>query len=109
MAEEEEVKRRKEEMITVFLKVSTIYVTDTIDFIYGVNPSASADFFPEEGKIYQGGAKTYYLPKKCPKTYYFLSKKSKNILFWPAKGGQETPLAHPCGRPCVNPIKLKIL
>jgi len=29
MAEEEEVKRRKEEMITVFLKVS-IYVTDTI-------------------------------------------------------------------------------
>jgi len=37
-----------------------------------------------------GGAKTYYLPKKCTKTYYFLSKKhtnfyQKNILFWPAK------------------------
>jgi len=47
------------------------------------------------------GSKTYYLPKKCPKTYYFLSKKSKNILFWPAKGGggQEPPLALPCGRP----------
>ncbi len=47
-----------------------------------------------------GGAKSYYLPKKCPKTYYFLSKQSKIILFWPAKGGQETPLALPCGRPC---------
>ncbi len=42
---------------------------------------ASADFFPGEGP------KTYYLPKKCLKTYYFHSKKSKNIQFWPAKGG----------------------
>jgi len=33
---------------------------------------ASADFFPGEGKIFQGGAKTYYLPKKHLKTYYFL-------------------------------------
>jgi len=62
---------------------------------------ASADFFPGEGKIFQGGAKTYHLPKKHLKTYYFLLKKSKNILFWLARGGQGPPLALPCGRPCI--------
>jgi len=48
-----------------------------------------------------GQKHTIYLPK----TYYFLSKKSKNILFWPAKGGggQEPLLALPCGRPCKYP------
>jgi len=37
-----------------------------------------------------GGAKTYYLPKKCPKTNYFLSKKSKkhNILDGQRGGGR---------------------
>jgi len=59
-------------------------------------------FFPEEGKIFLGGTKTYHLPKKCPKTHYVFSFKIvKNILFWPAKGegGQVPPLALPCGRP----------
>jgi len=37
-------------------------------------------------KFSGGGGETYYLPKKSLKTYYFLSKKLKNILFWPAKG-----------------------
>jgi len=36
----------------------------------------------------------------CLKTCYFHSKKSKNILFWPSKGGGRVPpLALPCGRP----------
>jgi len=43
--------------------------------------------FSKEGQHFPGGTKTYYLPKKCLKAYYFLSKKWKNILFWPAKGG----------------------
>ena len=62
-----------------------------------------ADFFPGEGKIFQGaglGAKTYYFTQKAPKKYYFPPKKSKNILFCPAGrgGGQGPPLALPCGR-----------
>jgi hypothetical protein len=70
----------------------------SLKYICRLGPWASADFYPGEGKIFRGAGrgKSYYLPKKCPKTYYFLSKKSKNILFWPAKGGgQETPLALP--------------
>jgi hypothetical protein len=41
---------------------------------------ASADFFPREGKNFPG-ARTYFLPKKQRKRYYFSQKKSKNILF----------------------------
>ncbi len=32
---------------------------------------ASADFFPGEGKKFPGGARTYFLPKKLQKRYYF--------------------------------------
>jgi len=49
--------------------------------------------------------------KKHLKTYYFPLKKSKNILFWPARGGQGPPLALPCGRPCntYHSTKLKAM
>jgi len=56
-------------------------------------PWASADFF------FQGRAKFYYLPKNIQ----FSSKKPKNILFWPARGGQGPPLALPCGHPWEYP------
>jgi len=59
------------------------------------------------GQNFPGGSKTYYLPKKCLKTYYFHSKKSKNILFWPAKGGgQVPPLPLPCRRPWIQFVLL---
>ncbi len=48
---------------------------------------ASADFFPGEGKIFQGGAKTYYLPKKHLKTFYFPLKKVKKHTFLASQGG----------------------
>jgi len=32
--------------------------------------------------FFRGGAKTYYLPKKCPKTYYFLSKKVEKTYYF---------------------------
>jgi len=44
---------------------------------------ASADFFPGEGKIFQGGQKHTI----CPKNILFSSKKvKKNKIFWPARG-----------------------
>jgi len=83
--------------------------TNSLEYLRGEPLSwASADFFPGEGKIFQGGAKTYYLPKKHLKTYYFSLKKSKNILFWPARGGQGPPLALPCGRPCPQVFNLNV-
>jgi len=51
-------------------------------------------FFQGRAK-FSRGAKTYYWSKKCLKTYYFHSKKSKNILFGPAREGQVPPLALP--------------
>jgi len=39
-------------------------------------------FFQGRARFTRGVcAKTYYLPEKCLETYYFLSKKMKNILF----------------------------
>jgi len=61
---------------------------------------ASADFFPGEGKIFQGGGKNILFDEKTPKKLLFSSKKCKNILFRSARGGQGPPLALPCGRPC---------
>jgi len=58
---------------------------------------ASADFFPVEGKIFQGGGQkhtiflkntkkdTIFLKKKSRKTYYF--------VFWLARGGGKCPPA----------------
>jgi len=52
-------------------------------------------FFPGEGKIFQGGgAKTYYLPKKCPKHTIFFQKRLKHTIL-AGQGGQETSLALP--------------
>jgi hypothetical protein len=60
---------------------------------------ASADFFPGEGKNFPGGARTYFLPKKQRKRYYFSQKKSKNILFLAGlgrpEGGKRPPLPSP--------------
>jgi hypothetical protein len=59
--------------------------------------------------FFQGRAQTYYLPKKHLKTHYFPLKKSKNILFWPAREGGKGPLLpspalapSSCGRPCAK-------
>jgi len=49
-------------------------------------------FFQGRAKFSRGGGKSYYLPRKCPKTQYFLSKKSKT---W----GGVYHLALPCGHP----------
>jgi hypothetical protein len=38
-------------------------------------------FFQGRAKIFQGGARTYFLPKKTTKKILFTPKKSKNILF----------------------------
>jgi hypothetical protein len=56
-------------------------------------------------KIFQGGARTYFLPEKQQKRHYFLKKVKKHTFLWPAKagqGGQEPLLALTCGRPCVK-------
>jgi len=64
-------------------------------------------FFQGRAKFSRGG-KTYYFLKNTLKRYYFPQKKSKNILFWLARGGdrggQGPPLALPCGRPCSRQI-----
>jgi len=53
--------------------------------------------FSRGGQKFAGGQKHII----CLKMPYILFsfKKSKNILFWSAKGGQVPPLALPCGRP----------
>jgi hypothetical protein len=49
---------------------------------------ASIDFFPGECKIFHGG-KNILNALKMPKNILFsFKKKSKNILFWSAKGGK---------------------
>jgi len=56
---------------------------------------ASADFFPGEGKNFPRGARTYFLPKKQQKRYYFSQKSLKTYYFLPAlagKGGKSPPL-----------------
>jgi len=59
--------------------------------------------FQGRAKFSRGrGAKTYYLPKKCPKTYNFLSKKSYNILFWAGQGGARDPSCPPLRAPMVT-------
>jgi len=63
--------------------------------IHGRPPSA--DLFPGKSK-FSRGSKTYYLPKK----YYFYSKRVENRTILAGQGGgQEPPLAVPCGLPLV--------
>ncbi len=59
-------------------------------------------FFQGRAK-FSRGAKTYYLPKKHLKTYYFSLKKVKKHTILAGQGGQGPPLALPCGRPCMLP------
>jgi hypothetical protein len=75
---------------------------------FKVGPCASADFFPEEGKNFPGGARTFFLPKKRQKILFF-PKKSKNILFLTGLGRPEgarappfPPLRTPMGGPTVK-------
>ncbi len=60
-------------------------------------------FFQGRAKIFQGGAKTYFLPIKQQKRYYFSQKSLKKCYFRPALagqgGGQEHPLAPPLRTP----------
>jgi len=44
-------------------------------------------FFPVESKILQGRGQNILFAKKSPKDTIFLEK-SKNILFYPARGGR---------------------
>ncbi len=63
---------------------------------------ASADFFPGEGKIFQGGQK-HTICLKAPKNILFSSKKVKKTYYFGRPGGdQGPPLALPCGRPCTH-------
>jgi hypothetical protein len=48
-------------------------------------------FFQGRAKIFQGWARTYFLPKKQRKKYYFSQKKSENILFLAGQGGKNPP------------------
>jgi hypothetical protein len=55
--------------------------------------------------FFQGGAKTYFLPKKHQKTYYFSKKSPKTYYFWLAlagqgeRGGKRPPLPSPLRMP----------
>jgi len=62
---------------------------------------ASADFFPGEGKIFQGG-KSYYLPKKPPKNILFFSKKVKKHTILAGQGGSRAPSCPPLRTPMVR-------
>jgi hypothetical protein len=73
-----------------------------LDFAHGHLPTAMGvrRLFYKGGQNFPGGAswggpggKNIMFVLKMPKTYYFISKKSKNILFGPAKWarGQEGP------------------
>ena len=48
-------------------------------------------FFQGRAKIFQGGARTYFLPKKQRKRYYLSKKSLKTYYFWPARGGGKSP------------------
>jgi hypothetical protein len=55
--------------------------------------------------FFQGGARTYFLPKKHQKTYYFSQKSPKTYYFWPALagqgGGKRPPLPPPLRTPMI--------
>ena len=65
---------------------------------------ASADFFPGEGKIFQGGAKTYYLPNKHQKRYYFRLKKSIKHTILASQGGSRAPSCPPLRTPMIKMV-----
>jgi hypothetical protein len=55
-------------------------------------------FYRGGQKFSRWGARTYFLPKKTTEKILFFSKKSKNILFWPAladQRGARAPLPSP--------------
>jgi hypothetical protein len=59
---------------------------------------ASADFFPGKGKIFQGGAKTHYLPKNQIYNYkniLFSSKKLKKHTIFDDRSPSRPPLRTP--------------
>jgi len=47
-----------------------------------------------------GGAKTYYFSLKNAQNILFSFKKVEKHITLASQGGQEPPLALPCGRPC---------
>ena len=68
-----------------------------------LSPWASADFFPGEGKIFQGGGQKHTIcPKNTKKDTIFVLKSQKHTILASQGGGQGPPLALPCGRPCTN-------
>jgi len=93
MKEMENVSTESSHYLRIFDNTFCFYARIIIDS----KAWASADFFPGEGK-------NILFALKNPKRYYFSRSKSENIIFCPAKGGgeggQEPPLALPCGRPC---------
>ncbi len=56
---------------------------------------ASADFFSEEGKIFQGRGKRYYLLKTNIKKDTIFLKMSKTYHFWLVQGESRDTLAPP--------------
>ena len=57
-------------------------------------------------QTFSWGARTYFFSKNNEKDTIFPKKSLKTYYFWPALagqgGGQEPPLALPCGRPWLN-------
>ncbi len=60
----------------------------------------SLAFFPGRAKFSRGGQK-HTICLKTPKNILFSSKKVKKHTILAGQGGQRTPLALPCGRPCM--------
>jgi hypothetical protein len=48
--------------------------------------------FSRGGQTFLRGARTYFLPEKQQKRYYFSRKSLKTYYFWQAREGQEPPL-----------------
>jgi len=58
-----------------------------------LKPWASADFFPGEGKIFQGGGgKNILFALKTPKNILFSSKKKSKTYYFGRPGGVKGPL-----------------
>ena len=86
--------------VDCFQKVSsTIYSSCLLTILCTTLPYMGVRrFFPGEGKIFQVGGKNILFALKTLKRYYF---PQKHTILAGQGGGQEPPLALPCGRPCL--------
>jgi len=97
-----------------------MYKSSSLPYYYGVLyfPNRSNDFQKSNKICFHGRHQTFFQRRakffewgqnilfalKTTKRYYFSQNNSKNTIFWPPMGGQEPPLAFPCGHPCMFSI-----